>query len=59
MPRVVHMKMEHIFGKEQPKRIFKVALDETKTKMISAEFAKMIRVVIYMLTRERVPPIIK
>ena len=37
--------MEYIFGKEYPKKIFNVAFDETKTKLV--------QVVLCMLTRER------
>ena len=41
LPRVVRMTMEHIFGKEQSKKIFKVAFGETKTKVISARVCKV------------------
>ena len=39
-PRVVQMAIERIFGQEPPK-IFKVAFDEIKTKVISARISKV------------------
>ena len=64
LPRVVRMTMEHIFGKEQSKKIFKVAFGETKTKVISARVCKVdasgsLHVNERERRRERVPPIKK
>ena len=33
--------MEHVFGKEQPKKFKKVAFDGTKTNMISVKISKV------------------
>ena len=46
----MQMTMEHIFGKEQPKS--KVAIDETKTKMISGRICKVYASGLYDNERE-------
>ena len=53
------MTIEHIFGKEQPTKIFKVAFDETKTKVISARTCKVDTSGSLYVNERGVPPIKK